>query len=52
MAHEKSKAESLVQHVYLPEGENYEAGDDENDSKDNEYEVARPLPTCIVEHLG
>jgi len=44
--------EKMRQHPFLPEGEDYEAGDDENCSKHDEDEVAGPSPACIVEHFG
>lgn len=37
---------------FLPEGEDHEAGDDENGCKHGEDEVARFSPTCVVEHFG
>lgn len=37
---------------FLPEREDYEAGDDENCSKHGEDEVAGFPPTCVVEHFG
>lgn len=42
----------LYSFYFLPEGEDYEAGDNENCSKHGEDEVAGPPPACIVEHLG
>lgn len=38
--------------LFLPEGEDYEAGDNENGSKHCEDDVAGFLPTCIVEYFG
>lgn len=52
---EEGRVEGLgvhVRRVYDPEGEDYEAGDDENHGKQDEDEVAGFPPTCIVEHFG
>lgn len=38
--------------MYDPEGEDDEAGDDENDSKHGEDEVAGFFPACVVKHFG
>lgn len=38
--------------AFLPEGEDDEAGDDENCSEHGEDEVAGFPPTCVVEHFG
>lgn len=37
---------------FLPEGEDYEAGDDENCGEHGEHEVAGFPPTGVVEHFG
>lgn len=38
--------------AFLPEGEDDEAGDDENCGEHGEDEVAGFPPTCVVEHFG